>query len=391
MRAAGLAALLLALVLLGGCWGVNEINELAFIMGIAVDAGDTHGDYRVTVQAARPYLLVSSGGADGRPQEGGMPYINFTGAGQGIALPLDALSRRMNRRLYTGHNQVLILGREAAEGGVAPILDHFIRAADGRLTVSLFVAEYAAAVLEAETKLGHIPATHLMGLVTARRGGADIHPATLMTFLAAMLSPTTAPTAPLIALEADGASTHMELRGTAVFKGDTLAGTLSADQTRALSLATGTARRDTLALQIGDGSVTLDILGTAARTRPVLENGALGIEVHISTECAVADTHRVRDLLSPALRQEIATAAEARLTALLEDTLSLSRTLGADIFGFGEALHRGFPRESAALLADWDAAYAALPVRFSVDIEVSSTGALLEPLPPQQTGVETRP
>ena len=376
MRARRAAALLLTLLLLGGCRSGSEINQLAFVMGIAVDGAGGPEDYRVTVQAARPYLLMSSGGADGGPDSAGDSYVNFSEAGRGIGLPLDALARAMSRRLYTGHNQVLILGRVAAEQGIAPILDHFIRVADGRLTVSLFVADRAAAVLEAETELGHIPAAHLVGLLSARRGGADVRPATLMTFLSAMLSPTTAPTAPLVTLEGG----RIALEGTAVFKGDRLVGTLDADQTRALSLVTGAAQRDVVAVDIAGGSVALNISPIESRVRPVLENGALGIEVTITGQCIVADAGGVEGLLSPAPRRQLAEAAEAQLLALLAGTLAVSRELEADIFGFGEALYRRFPKESAPLLEDWATAYTELPVQFSAELEISSTGALLEAL-----------
>lgn len=377
-----LPVVLLSLCLLSGCWSSINMNELGFVMGVAIDRLPRTGehDYTVTAQIAKPGLLKASGSA---PSDGEEAYVNYTAQGRGVESAAINLSRRVNRKLYTGHNQVLVVSSEVAELGIDTIMDSFLRSSDARLTVLLFVAEERAAdVFEVDGELEHLPVLQLKSLAEDQNNYGEIFCADIRSFLTATRSELTAPTAPTVRIaQREGGGEELQLSGMAVFKDAALCTTLTPRQGQAMLMVQGRPERGYLEVVLEDRYVGLRINSSAADIRPEFKGDRLErIAVRIDLGCSVVDTDADVDFLAQQARLQVGAVAAEQVTRQLRETLAHTQRFGADVFGFGELLQRYHPKRAAQLLERWDEAYRALEVTFEVAVEILSSGAVMHPL-----------
>ena len=62
--------------------------------------------------------------------------------------------------------------------------------------------------------------------------------------------------------------------------------------------------------------------------------------------------------------------------------LNKAQELNADVFGFGEALHRKYPKQWKELEKDWDEIFPELEVEIVVETQVSRSGISIKPIIP---------
>lgn len=160
----------------------------------------------------------------------------LTQPGASISSAMEALALRTGRHPYLPHNGALIVGRDAARSGIDGILHFFSEYPECRGSVPLFVADAsAAAALDAIRSEPELDNRALIDLVAD-----DLHTGrTLYTPVyraaAARASGCTDIAAPVLSVT----DTGVAVTGTAVFRGDALAMTLSSDETVGLQLITG--------------------------------------------------------------------------------------------------------------------------------------------------------
>ncbi|MGB9679049.1 MAG: Ger(x)C family spore germination protein [Thermoanaerobacteraceae bacterium] len=107
------AFIITASIILNGCWDKVEIEDRAFVMAIGIDLFPESNKYVVTFQfpnAAQIAKGTSSGG-------GGSDKASFS-----VSIVADTifsasrhLSTRLNKALYLGHTQAIILGKDVVE------------------------------------------------------------------------------------------------------------------------------------------------------------------------------------------------------------------------------------------------------------------------------------
>ncbi len=103
---------LLCIFLFSGCWDKQEIKHSAIVLGTAYDWLED-GSYLLTVE------VVDAMGEEG----GNVSSAVISGAGHSLTEAMTDLSRRMNRPFDWSHNNVMIIGRDLAEHGIANFLN----------------------------------------------------------------------------------------------------------------------------------------------------------------------------------------------------------------------------------------------------------------------------
>ena len=376
----------LAFAMLSGCWSSREINELAFVMGVAIDVGEDENDFEITLQIANPGAKNGSGEGSAGEGESSTVFVNFSETGPGIEMPISAISLQCDRKLYTGHNQVIVISRAAAERGISPIIDFFTRSTDGRLTVSLFIAEGAAKdVLSVSGILEPLPSMYLKSLEASQLSFGERSEASMMSFVSAMLSPTAAAIVPIVHIfEDESGMRKLSLSGAAAFYDGRLCMTLSPDMLKSVLSIKDKSVENFFRLHTPDGAATLNIsTSSVALSAQFFEDGTLDkISVNLRYGCTIAETNISSDVLSQKTRASLAQAASEYISAQAQDTFEYTQFFGADVYGFGEYLYRNHPKKAKSLLESWRAAYPELNVEFNVSVEILSSGSITQPLAP---------
>lgn len=388
VRLAGVAALVIVLSLSAGCWSRREINTLAFAAGVGIDIADEPGKVVLTAQVIKP-------GDIGTPQAGGKG-----GGGGGKAEPVwvsesmgdtvfDAVrsfATQSPRRLNLTHNEIIVIGKEAAEKGVRPLLDFFARDPEPRRTAWVIVADGKAAdILKAKSQLATIPARGIANLIEQRYATSEVSAANLQEFLGWLMSKTTAPVATHVGLTGSGEERRAQILGTAVFKGDKLVGQLDKPETRGLLWVLGEVRSGIIVVESprGGGKVSLTIVSAESKIRPELRNGKMRIRVEVSEVGNLGDQGSTADLATPPMMAALERRQEDSIRKEILAALAKARKFKADIFGFGEAIHRKYPREWKKMEPKWDQVFPTIDVEVSVKAKIHRVGSITRPAVPR--------
>ena len=371
-------------LLLSGCRSSNEINSMSLVMGIAIDKGRGEREYEVTAQIAQVSGHSGGGEEAGGAAVGDEAFLNITTKGLGVSAAMIEISRMINRKLYTGHIQVVVIGREVAEDGIDPILNYFIGSADGRLSTTLLIADKKAKTLfEGKSSVNHSPASNLAGLVDAHVKAGELSEPTMLSFLDDMIGGLTAPKIPIVEpVKDENGGEFAEITGAAVFDGTKLKDVMTIRQSRAVFAVRNRISGGYQKI-IRDGRyLTLRIEKASSHLSATVVDGKPSMTVTIRREYSVDDSTWDIDYLNDDERKKAEALSKEKSLELLCDTLAWARARGLDVFAFGEYLYRHNNRETGELLRNWREAFAKLEVEFEVEVTILGTGAILKNLEP---------
>jgi spore germination protein KC len=377
--------LLLFLLTTGGCWNYRELNQLAVVSGTGIDPGPKPGTVQLTVQIYKPKTQSGEGGETTGGGDQQQPFIVKSRSGQTIADAAKNFLTETDRRLYWPHNQVIIIGRDQARLGVQPVLDYFVRNNEPRPTIWVLVAEETAnAVLKASGELEQVSATEIGQLIQAQPSASQNVMINLQDFTSRLMSTTTAPITTLIRVEQSGGHKTLNLAGTAVFSGDRLVGKLDGRQTRGLLWVLGQVRWGNVVVNAPGGKASLGITRSRTKVKPVFGKDGLKIKISIKEEGTLDCQMSPEKLAEPEMLELLARRKAAVIRDEIGAALTKARQLDADIFGFGELVHRFHPQEWRKLNDKWDRLFPRLPVETDIRCVIRSVGLIIPPLTPPE-------
>jgi len=384
-RARRFVAFLLCIPLalgLHSCWSQRELNELAIVLGVGLDAGSEPDTLTLTSQVVKVSELGSGATQGGRSGE--KAFVNLTDTGKSVLSTVRNITHMQNRRLYFSHNKVLILSSDLAKLDIAEGMDVFIRDYEARMNVYMLISRgRASEILEEESDLEKIPAMHIYGMMENQRINSETAVVTLRDFAIATLSGSTAPVAPMIEVYESEEKKKVKLDGTAVFKQGKMIGELDKAQTRGLMWVTGKARSGAMTVDTQWGQVILEILHSKSSLKAVkAQHGTIRMELRVDEDVVVQSNETTEDMTRPENIAILKEHVKKEINADIEKALRQARSLSADIFGFGEAIRREYPEEWEKMKENWDMVFSEIGLDVQVEVELRSTGGLSKPVVP---------
>ncbi|MBD2844983.1 Ger(x)C family spore germination protein [Paenibacillus sp. IB182496] len=369
----GRAALLLILLLsatggLTSCGGM-ELNERAFVLGIALDL-DEHQQYRVTTQ------LYSSGQErSDNPATGNV--INIVSHGASIGEGVRDITLHLGRKAQWGHTQMLLIGEQLARSPrFREALDFFYRDDEPRLTLRLTVVKGEAgpylehhayiekSVSRQARNIQHI-SKKFSGKTTERNMlqlALDLHSESGIAVLP-------------YADDTGNRETRIYYKGGAIMRNGRMVARLNAKQMPYYLMLKGDYSSGFLGMPCSDGgsSESLEILALQRRVKLHPQGEELQVQYSLQIS-AIA-----RELSCTALRTEQdAERYTARIDRYLEEQLDrFSRGFmeqGLDVLALGDAVHRRYPRVWTSWKPDWDKRLPRIRPRIDVQVHVVNLG-----------------
>lgn len=379
-----------------GCWDRQELDTLAIVTGMGIDQGEEDPQQvQVTVQILKPAELqgpasTGSGGGGGQSK----PYLNVTNTAATVFDAVREFTHIVDRRLYFSHSSILVIGEKAAQSGIQSYMDLFFRDPEARLIAWVVVTKGKAGdVFETQAKIEQLPALNISQLIEARFATSEISAANVRDVMERLMSKTTAPIATLAEVKEQGEQKIVELVGTAVFKRDKMVGTLDKTETRGMLWVLGRVASGILVVtcpQCNDDTdkASLEIIKANGKIIPELKDGTLEITVKIKEVGNLGSQMCRQDTMKPsyweALEKEKAQVIQQEVKAALKK----AQNLNADIFGFGDAVHKKYPTLWKKWEAQWDEIFPKLKVNVSVEAKLQSPGMITKPAIPESAGNE---
>jgi spore germination protein KC len=388
-------ALVLALisVTVVGCWDSVELEKRALVAGAGVDKADGQRLLRVTVQTIRAAAVKSEPSA----KAGSQPAVTvFSGTGYSIGDAAANLQTVIGKPIFQAETQVVVMGEALARESIDRVIDFYERDREPPCRLCLLVARSTAGeVLETEVSANKIWAFGIAALAKSAAQYGRAPSVELGQFLAAVESQTTAPVIAGVEVIKRGDSQgkaepgaavpgkDVKVSGTAVFRKYCLVGWLDETETRGMLWVAGKVQRGVVLIPApGQPDRPVAVRITRASSRIIPEAGPDGIPsimVRVKEEGCVETVVDEPDLPQLAVTRQMEAQKEAAIKLEISAALAKARSLNADVFGFGEAIRRKFPKEWRRLGPEWDRLFSTLKVNVVVEARIRHSGSVDRP------------
>jgi len=411
-RLVSLTLLLMLVTIVSGCWDHREVEELGIVLLTAVDAAPG-GKIRVVVQTLVPTAVAGGGGITGMGGGGGgggrKRYLDLTTEGRTVFEAIRRMSMESPRELFFAHNQVILISEKLArERGVAEVMDFFERNREFRRNTWILVARGDPRdIMEIPSHLETTPAQEIMGIINRQELSSYFAPTKLGDFIKMLESTGIEPYTAILQLKSNPAFTRisllpgsdtppplyrLRLTGAAVFRRGKLVGWLNERETRGLLWVRGEVRGGQITFSLpgsrGEQKLAVEILRAGrggVKLEPFLAGGQPGMRVEINTRVNLTESENLEiDLRNP----QVISRLEKQLAGVIKQEVMacvtrLQEEYRADALGFGEAVHRKYPRVWRQVEGEWEDVFATMPVTVEVKAVIRRIGLINKPLRPR--------
>lgn len=361
---------------LTGCWDRVEINDIGIILGAGLDKAD-NGMIELSVQLAIPKGM--GGGQGGGSGGGEKPFTVEKVTGSTIFEAMANLQRSFSRRIFWGHNRVIVIGEKLAKEGIQQHMDFFARHPDPRLRSYIFVSDKASDILKVMPDLDSTSAEVTRELAKFQIGME----VTIKDFLQMLSGETGAAALPWIKVEKElKGKGGIQLNGTAIFKKDKMVGQIDEKVTRGLLWLRDEIQLATVTIEPKDseGEISFNLLRSNTQLIPKIQKGKWKMTVKIITEDDAVENETKLNLMNPkivnTLQKQLEEAVNQRVKLTLE---KVQKEMGADVFGFGEAFHRKYPDQWGKVKGQWTEKFPDIEVEINTKAYIRRPGMSTSP------------
>lgn len=386
--------LIITCSLTAGCWDQIEIIDLALVIATAIDKGDDPDNKVVlTIQVANPRMFIPGEGGGG---DGEKAFWTATGTGKTISEATFGIAHRVPRRIFFGHNRLMIVGEEVARDGIIPYLDRYFRSRETRPNLYILVARgRGQEILETNMATFRSSGMTLINLLDLGNTHTVV-PIRLVQFVYDLTSASSAAVAPMVQV-VEQSSVNIEemkegtrprtlsVKSLAVFNsGGRMVGEMNNAETMGLLWIRDWAELNELTVSYpiveSMESLTLDLVGSTTKTRVEIgEDGIPRFEIELRAVFDVSEHFGERPGVDhtwyiDSLEKRANTVIERDIQA----AVSKAQALNADVLGFGEEVYRQHPREWERLRNNWPDIFPMVEVTVSSTSEINTRGMSAE-------------
>jgi spore germination protein KC len=379
MRKAALIVLpLFFSLILTGCWNYRELETLAIVAGFSIDKGESGSGYRLTFE-----ILDESGGGGGG-ESGGQSTVKsvlLQTEGNTIFDAARNAVQKLDKKLYFGDCKAIVVSSSLASEGIAPLMDWINRDSEPRLTSNLFVSKgnTAEEILERKGLTNPITSYALDKMDTNNPKYLSKAPFIQLYKINNVLGGEGASLVlPALSVSANPDKDIPQIAGTAVFKKDKLLGFLGSEESKYLSFIRDQVKGGLLVFNNGGGApdITLEIKKNKTSVS-VPEGNSFKIRINVKTEVSLAEMTSSKDYETESGIGELERTASAYLAESIRQLISkVKNEYGSDIFGFGSAVYRSYPKYWKEIKPKWDDMFRALDVDVSADVKIKDTALI---------------
>ncbi|AZU61818.1 Ger(x)C family spore germination protein [Neobacillus mesonae] len=386
------ALLLLVFVipLLGGCWNQRELTDLAFVMAIGIDKGTGNEKFDVTFQVVVPANVSSGQNGGGGGQ--GPPVVVYKSTGNNITAASRKATKKIPREIYYSHTSIVIIGEELAREGIMDVLDGFDRDPEFRTTTAVIVAKERKAedLISILTNLDKLPMNRFTKTLEATEAmlGENIK-VTIDDLLEGVTSSGKEPVLSGFILEGSpekGTSPQninttkppamITADGLAVMKDGKLAGWLTHNHVRGAVWLMNKMKGTDIDFNYNGKKDAISTTPYLSDTdiKITYKNGKPFANIKIETVFKLSEINTEFDNENPKKIDELEKLASAQIKKEVEDAIKQVQGYKADIFGFGERVHRSNPKLWKKIKADWNNQFASMDYHVEVNTFYRESG-----------------
>lgn len=393
-------------MLLAGCNGARESEEVAYIVAIGIDKAEQEGMIKVTYQIARPNV-------EGNKGEGDKDIILLTNTAVTIAESLNLLNSKMALVPSMSHIKVLIVGEELARQGLADMWGSLKRYREYRGSMFVLVARGTAKkFLEENKPIFNISISKYYETMLGSGEEAGYYLRTSFhQFYIRLKSQSAQPYAAMVGISPKSderkiatqavpggkiegytagniplqGGNPVEFAGTAIFFGDKMVDALSTTETRMLAMLLGDYTHgfftvvDPLNAKYFFNVILR--LGSKPDIKVVLENDHPVITINIKLEAEISNLpsgiNYEQDNYLPLLEEQVNKVCQQEMINMIHHT----QQVDSDVAGFGYYIRPLFKNNADYLDYNWCEQYKQAEVNVTINTKIRRTGLMIRTYP----------
>ncbi|MEK5378120.1 Ger(x)C family spore germination protein [Paenibacillus sp. FSL P2-0173] len=377
------------MVFLTGCWNNKELSAISVVMAMGIDAVDDQ--YEVSLQVVDPSQMSRNS-----PMER-TPTIVFSKRADTIFEAIRKLTTESSRKLYMSHLKFVIFDEKTAKKGIKEPLDFLFRDHEVRPDFYLAVVRENSAkeavTFVAPTEI--LPAMDMYkALRLSEKAWAPTSAVNVKDLLQKFTEDGIEPVLTGIRLtnlekgltidNVTKSPQHVKyfFTGIGVFKGDRLIDWMDDSQSKAFTYISNRVSSTVASIDCpySNGKFVVEVIRSKVKMRPEIIDHEPHISLIVDTESNVGTVSCKANLKNEETFRDLQKSAKEHLEQSLKEGIRNAQHIGSDIFGFGEAFHRKFPREWHSWKEDWSQKFQTLKVDIQLNYRLIRFGEITSPI-----------
>lgn len=389
LRKVALILILIFSILQTGCWNAREINELGFVLSVALDKADSGSGFKVTAQVASPetYSKTSTGSATGQRTK---PFWVVSSNGKTIFEAIRNMSSISSRRIFWAHIKVIIISEELAKNNTLEIFDFFTRNPELRLRTLIAVTPYKAGdLIEIVPVMEKDPATYLERIIQNKNLAGKSYDIMLKDFLEDYLDPNVGSVTSRIIIDKSKSEPVLKTSGAYVFDSGKVYATLNENKTRGL-LWIKNKMNDSIMIvncPYDNMPVTLEIKKPKASFKSYLDDDVPHFTINLNVDANIVEQSCTTNFNDTQKLKELERVLETAISRDIESTVTTSKDMQIDFIGLSRILHRQHKEEWHKISSKWNGIFRNTEVAVVVKVNIHHV-SLARPLKRTKTAGE---
>ena len=375
MKYLGLALVTILLLswslIITGCQS-REVEQTAIAVGTAADWSED--SFVVTVQLAQAVTQEQSSTQES-PES-----IVLSERGQTLSESARRLNLLLPRLPLWFHASTLLLGEDLAKRGITDIVDFLYRSINIRHNTLLVMTRGATAaeVLQVQTPLEPHSAAAIRRILETQENQTGIYvPITVDEFLYRIATPGIDPVLPQVRIIIQGGQKLLKIDGMAVFRGTEWAGELNETESRGFRFLSPKQILGGLIIIPAPGDetrfVTIELISSQAKAKPILEEGQLRMLVEIKADGNFYGQTSPLPLVNLETFNILEEMTAHQMEKEIYQAVRKAQEYKADIFGWGRLVQINDPALWSQVEKDWPEVFSQIAVDVKVDFELRRT------------------
>ncbi|MDR7002831.1 Ger(x)C family spore germination protein [Neobacillus niacini] len=363
---------------LSACWDRQEVNDLALIMATGFDKkANNHIELSVLVfipkgGGSQQTLGISSSGEDSN-------VLVRSAEGITIADAMAKLQEKLPRMIFWGHSEVFIFGEALAKDGIRDHVDFIMRHPQLRERGHIFVSKQKAKDILSLFPPLERDLSEVLNELVKHRAGMNVTTKEFSQWLISDSGDCALPWIKILSPEKgkDQKQTIAYIKGTAIFNKDKMVGLIDDSVTRGVLWLRNDIRLAIITIHPPHtkGYISINLTQADTKLLPKIENGKWKITLQSESNSDIIQNTTKLDVSNP----EVGNMIEKQVDQVIEKRVKLAlnqvqKDMKADVFGFGEAFHRKYPKIWNKEGKRWDEIFPNVEVSFKIKSKIRRQG-----------------
>ncbi|WP_053220264.1 Ger(x)C family spore germination protein [Virgibacillus senegalensis] len=368
--------ILFGMLFLTGCWDRNEISDINFIMGMALDITNEE-KLRVTFEWALPEQFSTEGSQSAGNQDNTTFSIEADSLGEAMA----KLTEISPRTTIYSHMELIVIGEGIASQGIEDVVNTIDREFEIRRTVNIITANGKGEdLLRSKTPFETVQASGVKNILNLANRSSTYRPVNLNELFVHQSDPDGLAFTPLANMvmnsslqraEASGQNTWIQVNRMAFYDRYKLETELTAAEAKAWMYLMGKIEKRTIQeIHTEEGKLISNSISQSSSPNISMSGDSPNIHYRIKEEISILDSPD--DMSIPQMEKAVAD----HIKNLTTETIQKMQEENHDIFFLRRAIREQFPKQWKHIKNDWTEIYPKMNIEVDVKVTIQHENAL---------------